>query len=398
MTLPLLQDLDVKSKRVLVRVDFNVPLDKQGQITDDTKIRGALPTIRWLIDHGAKIILLSHLGRPKQKNDLVLSLRICTKRLSELLGCPVLFGGDVSDPQALEMSHSLQSGEILLMENLRFHKGEEDPASDPSFVRTLAQLGDLYVNDAFGTAHRVHASTAAIAEFFPKRKAAGFLLQKEISQLDALLKSPKRPFFAIIGGAKVSSKLGVLKSLTEKVDGFFIGGGMAYTFLKSQGASTGDSLVEPDLEETAKKFLETCRKRAIPVWLPEDFIAANRLADDAEKKIVSVKQGIPPGWQGLDIGPVTLASWQSALTEAGTVFWNGPVGVFELPSFAEGTKGIATTLALLKAITIVGGGDSVTAINQFGLGEKYTHVSTGGGASLEFLEFGMLPGIEALKK
>ncbi len=398
MTLPLLQDLDVKDKRVLVRVDFNVPLDNQGHITDDTRMKEALPTIQWLIEHKARVILLSHLGRPKKNNDPALSLRLCTKRLSELLGHPVLFGGDVSDPRALEMTTSLKPGQVLLMENLRFHKGEENPSSDPSFVETLTQLGDLYVNDAFGTAHRAHASTAIIAEFFPKRKAAGLLLQKEITQLETLLKSPKRPFFAIIGGAKISSKLGVLKSLIEKVDGFFIGGGMAYTFLKAQGISIGDSILEPDLEGEAKKFLEVCHLRGIPVWLPEDFIGANRFADDAEKKIFNIKQGIPAGWQGLDIGPLTLRSWQSALSKAGTIFWNGPVGVFEFPSFALGTHGLAATLASLNAITVVGGGDSVSAINQLGLEKNYTHVSTGGGASLEFLEYGKLPGIEALRE
>jgi phosphoglycerate kinase len=395
MALPLLQDYDVNNKRVLVRVDFNVPLDQGGHIADDTRIKEALPTIQWLIQHHARVILLSHLGRPK-KEDPSLSLRICSQRLSELIKHPVQFVSDITSPHALQASLSLQPGELLLMENLRFHKGEEHPESDPGFAQALARLGDFYVDDAFATAHRAHASTATIATFFPKRRAAGFLLQKEIEQLTTLLKSPSHPFFAIIGGAKVSSKLGILKSLIGKVDAFFIGGGMAYTFLKTQGTPIGSSLEEAEMEGDAKIFLESCKKNHIPVRLPEDFVIADRFADDADKRIVSVKQGIPNGWQGLDIGPLTLKAWQSELITAKTVFWNGPVGVFEFSSFALGTQGIAATLASLQAITVVGGGDSVSAVHQLGLEKNFSHVSTGGGASLEFLEYGTLPGIEAL--
>ncbi len=398
MTLPLLQNLDVKGKRVLVRVDFNVPLDKNGQISDDTRLKESLPTLRYLLDHSSSIILLSHLGRPKNKADPALSLKVCANRLETLLGCPVIFATDAIGSSTQKLCKDLKPGNVVLLENLRFHAAEEDPAADIEFVRGLASLGDLYVNDAFGTAHRAHASTAALAVYFPKKRAAGLLLQKEINQLEVLLKNPKHPFFAIIGGSKVSSKLGVLKSLLQKVDGIFIGGGMAFTFLKSLGIPIGNSIQEPELDLEAKAFLEQCKNRNIQVFLPEDIVVADNFSADAKKQVVSIQQGVPDGWQGMDIGPETIALWQSALAKAATVFWNGPVGVFEFPAFADGTNALAKCLASLQAITIVGGGDSVSAINHLGLANCFTHVSTGGGAALEYLEFGQLPGIEALKE
>ena len=386
-----MQDLDVKGKRVLLRVDFNVPLDKEGHITDDTRLKETAPTILWLLDHGASIILLSHLGRPK-KPDPSLSLRVCVEPLEKILKHKVTFSTDISATQ------NLKPGDIFLMENLRFYPAEEKPETDPEFTKKLASLGDIYINDAFGTAHRAHSSTALIAKFFPQKKGAGFLMQKEIENLSTLLKNPKTPFFAIIGGAKVSSKLGVLKSLIEKVDAFFIGGGMAYTFFKAKGISIGNSIVEPELIEEANLFLDACKKNKIPVFLPEDLLIADSFANEAKTQVVDADQGIPENWQGMDIGPKTLKHWQNELTKAKTVFWNGPVGVFEFASFGKGTLGIAKTLSSLKATTIVGGGDSVAAISQAGLNQKFTHISTGGGASLEYLEFGKLPGIETLKE
>jgi phosphoglycerate kinase len=389
--LPLMQDLNVKGKKVLLRVDFNVPLDKEGLITDNTRIKESIPTIQWLLDHGAAVILLSHLGRPKQK-EAALSLKVCAKPLENLLGRSVLFLGD-----DLDLCKKLKAGDVALMENLRFNPAEEKPELDPDFAKQLASCGDIYVNDAFATAHRAHTSTALIAEFFPKKRGAGFLLQKEIQHFEPLLKNPKHPFFAIIGGAKVSSKLGVLKSLIEKVDAFFIGGGMAYTFFKSQGIEIGDSIFEPELVGQANDFLETCKKNKTQVFLPIDLVIADRFAEDAKIQVVEANLGIPKGWQGMDIGPKTLKNWQNELTKAKTVFWNGPVGVFEFPAFARGTKELSLALSSLHATTIVGGGDSVAAINQAGLSQKFTHVSTGGGAALEYLEFGKLPGIEALR-
>ncbi|MBS3903503.1 MAG: phosphoglycerate kinase [Anaplasmataceae bacterium] len=398
MTLPLLQNLDVQEKRVLVRVDFNVPLDKQGKITDDTRLKESLPTLRYLLDHGASVVLLSHLGRPKHCVDPTCSLNVCSTRLAELLHHPVLFARDPISTATQIQCQALKPGEVLLLENLRFYAAEETPTSDPEFAKKLASLGDLYVNDAFGTAHRSHSSTALIATYFPKKRAAGLLMQKEVTQLDTLLTSPKRPFFAILGGSKVSSKLGVLQSLLEKINVIFIGGGMAFTFLKTLGMSIGDSIHDPNLESEAKLFLDNCQQRGITVWLPEDFMIADHFSADAKTQIVTRQQGIPSGWQGMDIGPLTLTAWQQALSQASTIFWNGPVGVFEFPAFANGTNELARCLASSKAVTVIGGGDSVAAINQLGLADSFTHISTGGGASLEYLEFGKLPGIEALKE
>lgn len=372
------QDLDIRGKRVLIRVDFNVPL-KDGKITDDTRIQEALPTIQYILKEGGKAILMSHLGRPKGK-EKKLSLEVVKHRLSELLGIDVAFAD-------LETASQVKDFRVLLLENLRFYPEEEDPT--PTFVNQLASLGHLYVNDAFGTAHRKHASTYDLAKCFPGKAAAGYLMQKEVAFLENLIKEPKKPFYAIIGGAKVSSKLGVLKSLLGKVDVFFIGGGMAYTFLKAQGREIGDSLFEKESLEEAKNLLNSKTK----IHLPIDFVIAKEFKESAEPKIV---QSIPKGWQSLDIGPKTLEIWKIALQDASTVFWNGPLGVFEFPAFAKGTNEIAKIISTLSAVTVVGGGDSVAAVNALGISNKFSHISTGGGASLEFLEFGNLPGINAL--
>jgi len=385
-----LKDLDLKGKRVLMRVDYNVPL-KAGKITDDSRIRASLPSIEYVLNHGASLILMSHLGRPKAKPEPEFSLAPCAKKLSELLKKPVAMAPDCIGPQVEKMASQMKPGNILLLENLRFHAGEE--AADPSFVKGLAKLGDVYVNDAFGTAHRAHASTAAIAKFFPGKSAAGFLMEKEISVLSKLLQKPKRPFYAIIGGAKVSTKVGVIRNLLKLVDALFLGGGMTFTFMKAKGLAIGDSLFEESEMDTAREILNHNQKK---LYLPSDIVIANSFSNDAERKVIFCKDGIPEGWQGLDIGPETIRHWSASLKKAASVFWNGPLGAFEMPNFANGTRQIAEVLAQMNAETIVGGGDSVAAVQQMGLGDKFTHLSTGGGASLEFLEFGHLPGIDAL--
>ncbi len=391
------KDLDVAGKRALIRVDFNVPLDKAGNITDDTRIRASLPTIQWVLEQGGSVVLMSHLGRPKGERKPEFSLRPCAIRLQELLGTPVAFAPDCIGESTLKKAKDLKPKEILLLENLRFYKAEEKPETDPSFAKQLSELGDIYINDAFGTAHRAHSSTATIAKYFPKKAAAGFLLQKEIDFLGkALLENPKRPFFALIGGSKISSKMGVLKALSSKVDALFIGGGMAYTFFKAQGQSIGNSLHEDDLLEEAKAFLAHCKAHNIELYLPQDIVLADAFNENAHTKIVSAQEGIPDGWQGMDIGPATLKAWAAPLAKAKTVFWNGPVGVFEMPPFAKGTNALATLLASLHATTVIGGGDSVAAINKLGMENRFSHLSTGGGASLELIEFGHLPGIDAL--
>ncbi len=376
-----LKDLSIRGKRVLMRVDFNVPIEK-GKITDDSRIKAALPSIEYVLKQGGSLILMSHLGRPKGK-EADLTLAPCAKRLSDLLKKPVQMASDCVGPEVEKMASELQPGQVLLLENLRFHPEEEKPEN--GFVQKLAKLGDCYVNDAFGTAHRAHASTAVIAKFFPGKSAMGFLMEKEVDELAPLLKKAERPFYAIIGGAKISTKIGVIKKLLDLVDALFIGGGMTYTFLRAQGIPIGDSLNE-----------EAEVVRSPKIHLPVDIVIADSFSNDAKHKVVSIKEGIPAGWQGMDIGPETVKKWGEELKTASTIFWNGPVGVFEMPNFAEGTRGIAEILAKAHAKTIVGGGDSVAAVQQMGLGKKMTHLSTGGGASLEFLEFGHLPGIDAL--
>lgn len=381
-----LRDLSLRGKRVLMRVDFNVPFEK-GKITDDSRMVAALPSIEYSLNQGASVILMSHLGRPQGK-DPNLSLAPCAEKLSQLLHKPVAMAPDCIGPAVEKMATKMESGQILLLENLRFHTGEEAPEKDPKFVAALAKLGDCYVNDAFGTAHRAHASTTAIAHFFPGKSAMGCLMEKEIEALSPLFEKPAKPFYAILGGAKVASKIGIIKTLLEKVDTLFIGGGMVYTFLKAQGIEIGDSLCESPALTREIPLAKLC--------FPVDLVIANAFSNDAKIKIIQANQGIPPGWQGMDIGLQTVAVWSKILKNGSTVFWNGPLGVFEMPNFAKGSRGIAEGLAHSKAKVIVGGGDSVAAIQQMGLGHQFAHLSTGGGASLEFLEFGHLPGIDIL--
>ncbi len=383
------RDIDVTGKRVLVRVDFNVPI-KDGKVTDDTRIVAALPTIEYLITHGAKVILMSHLGRPKGKFVPEMSLRPAAERLSELLGREVNFLPDCVGPEVEAAVAAMKPGDVVLLENTRFHPEEEK--NDPEFARKLAALGDLFVNDAFGSAHRAHASTEGVAHYLPA--VAGFLMEKELNVLGKLLEAPEHPFVAILGGAKISDKIGVIRNLLTRVDGLLIGGGMANTFLKAQGYEIGESLVEDESVPLAKELLESA---AGLIHLPVDAVVADRFAADAESKVVGVDQ-VPEGWRILDIGPATVAHFANRLSGAKTVFWNGPMGVFEFPKFAEGTFAIARALADLKdAVTIIGGGDSVAAVKESGLADRMTHISTGGGASLELLEGKTLPGVAALE-
>jgi phosphoglycerate kinase len=390
-----LQDLDLKGKKVLMRVDFNVPLNKEGSIADDTRIKASLPSIQHILKTGGTVILMSHLGRPQGVPDLRFSLAPCAKDLASLLGQPVEMAEDCIGEKVKKRISELKPGHVLLLENLRFHPAEEKPTLDPSFAKELATLGDIYVNDAFGTAHRSHSSTATIAQYFPGKSAAGFLMQKEIDHLSSLL-NPKHPFYAIIGGAKISTKMGILKSLLSKADDIFIGGGMAFTFYLAQGLKIGNSIHEDDQIPIAVEFLRECAEKKVSCRLPKDLIIADAFREDAQVKTIPAAQGIPDGWQGMDIGPQTLEEWSRALQNAATIFWNGPLGVFEFSRFAGGTEQIAKTLSSLKATTVVGGGDSVAAINRLGLAPSFSHVSTGGGASLEFIEYGHLPGIDAL--
>lgn len=389
-----LQDLDIKGKKVLMRVDFNVPQNKDGSIADDTRIKESLSSIQYILKNGSSAILMSHLGRPNGP-DPKLSLAPCAKALSAYLGLSVIMADDCVGEKVEKMTKDLKPGQVLLLENLRFYPPEENPSQDPLFAKKLASLGDVYVNDAFGAAHRSHSSTTTITQYFSGKAAAGLLMQKEIEFLSPLLK-PKKPFYPIIGGAKISTKLGVLKSLLSKADGIFIGGAMAFTFFLAQKIKIGASLREDDQVPAAADFLKQCSEKRIPCLLPQDIIIADAFRDDAPSQRVPSSQGIPDGWLGMDIGPQTLEEWGRALQDAAVVFWNGPLGVFEFPHFAKGTEGISKILSSLDAITVVGGGDSVSAINKLGLASSFTHVSTGGGASLEFLEYGHLPGIDAL--
>lgn len=389
-----LKDLPIQGKKVLMRVDFNVPLDKNQKISDDSRIIASLPSIKYILEHSGALILMSHLGRPKDKRVPEMTLAPCAKKLSEMLGKPVLMAPDSIGPEVDKMVKDLKPGEILLLENLRFHRGEEHPDEDPTFVEKLSKLGDLYVNDAFGTAHRAHASTAVIAKYFPKKAAAGFLLENEIRFLGSTLMEPKRPFCAIIGGAKISTKIGVIESLLKKADKLLIGGGMAYTFLKAQGIPIGNSIHEDDFLEKAKKILES--HLSSKLILPKDIVVAEKVEAGAKTQIVQIQNGIPSGFEGVDIGPETIQEFISAMKDAATILWNGPLGVFEIKEFAKGTHAIAHAMAGLSATTIVGGGDSLAALQQEGLANQITHLSTGGGASLEYIEFGTLPGIEAL--
>lgn len=391
-----LRDLPLQGKKVLMRVDFNVPIDSQGNISDDSRIAASLPSIKYVLEQGGSLILMSHLGRPKGKKVKELSLKPCAEHLAKLIHTPVKLAPDSIGEEVSKFSKELKPSEILMLENLRFHPGEEDPNHHVDFVKALAQLGDLYVNDAFGTAHRYHASTAAIAQFFPQTAAAGFLLEKEIQFLGQALNTPVRPFYAIIGGAKISTKMGALKALLKKADLLLIGGAMAYTFFKAMKISIGNSLSEDDQVYQAHFLLNESRRLKKPLLLPTDLVIAQTLEADAPSKIIDIKDGIPLGWSGVDIGPQTIQRYTEAIQNAQTILWNGPLGVFEIEKFATGTKAIAQAIAKLNATTIVGGGDSLAAVYAAGVADKISHLSTGGGASIEYIEFGTLPGIEAL--
>lgn len=383
-----INDIDVKGKRVLVRVDYNVPI-KEGKVGDDTRIRAAMPTLDYLLEHGASVILCSHLGRPKGGPDPKYSLRPVAEYLSGLMEKPVAFAEDCIGPAAEAAAKALQPGGILVLENTRFHPEEEK--NDLEMAKKLASLADIYVNDAFGSAHRAHASTEGVARFLPA--VAGFLMEKEIRYLGQAIADPKKPFIAILGGAKISDKIGVIKNLLTKAEQVLIGGGMANTFFKAQGYPVGDSLVEDEALETARHLLEEGGPR---LRLPVDVVIADRFDAEAELKIIAMGP-IADGWRILDIGPETVAAYSKAVSAAGTVVWNGPMGVFEFPRFAKGTFGVATAVAESGAVSIIGGGESVAAIQQSGLAEKISHISTGGGASLEMLEGLVLPGLAALQ-
>lgn len=382
-------DIDVKNKKVLVRVDFNVPV-KNGAVGDDTRIRAALPTIQYLLDRDARVILCSHLGRPKNEPDPQFSLAPVAAHLAGLIVNPVSFAPDCIGPQAEEAVQALEPGSVLLLENTRFHPGEKK--NDPEMAKALASLADVYVNDAFGSAHRAHASTEGVAHILPG--VAGFLMEKEIRYLGEAIANPKRPFIAILGGAKISDKIGVIQNLLDISEQVLIGGGMANTFYKATGYPVGDSLVEDDVLDLARELLNSGQSN---LRLPVDVVIANAFDNDAERKVVSMGP-IPDGWRILDIGPETVATYRKVILEAGTVVWNGPMGVFEMPNFAAGTFGIAKAVADSEAVSVIGGGDSIAAINQSGLSEQITHMSTGGGASLEMLEGKILPGIAALQE
>ncbi|MFO7296533.1 MAG: phosphoglycerate kinase [Caldicoprobacter sp.] len=386
-----IEDIDVRGKRVLVRVDFNVPMDENGNITDDRRIRAALPTIQYLIKNNAKVILMSHLGRPKGEFDPKYSLAPVAKRLSELLGQEVIMAKDVIGESAKNAVASMKEGQVVLLENVRFHK--EETKNDPEFAKALAQLGDIYVNDAFGSAHRAHASTEGVAHYLPA--VAGYLIQKELEVMGKALENPERPFVAILGGAKVSDKIGVIENLINKVDVLLIGGGMAYTFLKAKGYEVGNSLLEEDKVELAKQLMEKAKEKGVKLLLPVDNVVAQEFKADAPHKVVDSDE-IEAGWMGMDIGPKTREMFGEEIKKAKTVVWNGPMGVFEMPAFAEGTKAVAKYVSECGGTTIIGGGDSAAAVEQLGFADKMTHISTGGGASLEFLEGKVLPGIAAL--
>ena len=389
-----IEDICVKGKKVLVRCDFNVPMDKKtGAITDDKRIKAALPTIKYLMDNGAAVILCSQLGKPKGEWKDSLSLAPVAARLEEVLGAKVTFAKDIIGEDAKAKAAALQGGEVMLLENLRFDKREEK--NDPEFAKELASMAEIYVSDAFGTVHRAHASTEGVSHYLPA--VSGYLIQKELEIIGGALADPKRPLVAILGGSKVSSKIGVINNLLEIADTIIIGGGMAYTFAVAQGGKVGDSLLEADWVEYAKEMIEKAAAKGVKLLLPTDTVVADAFDANANSKVVPTGE-IEEGWQGLDIGPDTVAAYCEAVKDAGTVIWNGPMGVFEFPAFAKGTEAIAEALSKTSAITIVGGGDSAAAVEQLGYADKMTHISTGGGASLEFMEGKVLPGVACLNE
>lgn len=387
------KDINVNGKKVLVRCDFNVPIDSEtGKITDNRRIRAALPTIQYLLDHNAKVILCSHLGRPKGEFNLKYSLKPVAEELSKLLNKDVKLAKNVIGESAKELTSNMKEGDIVLLENVRFHKEEEQ--NDPEYSKALASMAEIYVNDAFGTAHRAHSSTTGVADYLPA--VSGFLIEKELEFLGGALENPKHPFVAILGGAKVSDKIGVIENLLDKVDTLIIGGGMAYTFYKAQGHHIGTSICEEDKLDLAKSILEKAQEKGVKLLLPVDNHVSSEYSNNGEDKIVDSTE-IPDGFMGLDIGPKTIEKFEEAVKDAKTVVWNGPLGVCEFDKFATGTKAVATMLSKIGATTIIGGGDSAAAIEKLGLADKMTHISTGGGASLEFLEGKTLPGIACLQ-
>lgn len=391
-----IDDFKLEGKRALIRVDFNVPLNDANEVTDDSRIKAAIPTIKAVLDQGGSAVLMSHLGRPKGKPEEKYSLKHVIKRLSELLGQEVKFASDCIGGEAVSLSSGLKAGEVLLLENLRFH--DEEKNGDDAFAKELAKHGDVYVNDAFGTAHRAHASTAIVAKHFDE-KMFGYIMKNEIASLEKVLNNPKRPFTAVLGGAKVSGKIEVIDNILEKADNVIIGGGMMFTFIKALGGKIGDSMVENDLMETAKKAVEKAKEKGIRLQLPVDTIIADKFANDANTKLSPV-DNIPEGWMGLDIGPESIKKFESILMESKTILWNGPMGVFEMESFEKGTTSIAESLAKATgqgAFSLVGGGDSVAAVNKYNFDDQVSYVSTGGGAMLEYVEGKTLPGIAAIE-
>ncbi len=386
-----IEDIDVSGKKVLVRCDFNVPLDENKNITDETRINAALPTIKYLLEHKAAVILCSHLGRPKGEFNMKYSLAPVAKRLSEKLGFEVKLAKDVIGPDAKKLAAEVKPGQAVLLENVRFHAEEEK--NDPAFAKELASMADIYVSDAFGTVHRAHASTAGVAQYLPA--VAGFLIGKELNFLGKAVTDPERPFVAILGGAKVKDKIGVITNLIEKVDTLLIGGGMAYTFMKATGGEIGNSLCDDERLSLALELLDKAKAKGVKLLLPIDNVCGKEFSNDTEQMICESGK-IPEGWEGLDIGPKTVELFSKEIKAAKTVVWNGPMGVFEMPNFAKGTLAIATAMAESDATTIIGGGDSAAAVTQMGLAGKMSHISTGGGASLEFLEGKTLPGVAAL--
>lgn len=387
-----IEDVDVRGKKVLVRVDYNVPLTEDGKVSDDKRIVAAMPTVQYLLDHGAKVILCSHLGRPKGQVKKEFSLAPVAQRLKELLpGVSVKMADDCIGDEVKKEADELEEGQILLLENLRFHPEEEK--NDPVFAKELAELADLYVSDAFGTVHRAHASTAGVAAYLPA--VAGFLIGKELSIMGKALENPERPFVAILGGAKVSDKIGVIRNLLSKCDTLLIGGGMAYTFYKAKGYEIGTSLLDADSIGLADELMKEAEKKGVRLLLPVDNVVADSFSADAAHKVVA-SDSIPEGWMGMDIGPKTVELYRAAILEAKTVVWNGPMGVFEFPAFAKGTEEVARACAECSGVTIIGGGDSASAVKKLGFAKQMTHISTGGGASLEYLEGKILPGVAAL--
>ena len=390
-----LQDFNFNNKKAIIRVDFNVPLDEKLNVTDTTRIEAAKPTIDKILADGGSVILMSHLGRPKGKEDQF-SLRHIVAKVSEVLGVKVLFASDCRGEVAMNAANNLKQGEILLLENLRFYPEEE--AGDENFAKELASLGDIYVNDAFGTAHRAHASTTIIAKFFPNHRCFGMLLAKEIESLNRVLKNSVKPVTAVLGGSKVSSKITVIENILDKVDHMIIGGGMTFTFIKALGGKIGNSICEDDKQELALQILHLAKQKNVHIHIPVDVVAANAFSNDAETQIVDVRE-IPDGWQGLDAGPKSLENFKDVIMNSKTILWNGPLGVFEMESFAKGTIALGNFIAESTAngaFSLVGGGDSVAAVKQFNLEEKMSYVSTGGGAMLEMLEGKVLPGIAAI--